>query len=155
MQHLKRGFSVGSLTMIMTMAVSPVAEANTPDRELPRELQTRLMQPPECAPRCAELVAADVDVAVRRMGHDAAAVGLLVLLDLDRLDAGLRGGLEDRLGQRVVGMLLAVRRRLEQRRAFDALRRHEAADREPTRRQRPECACTSPPRWRSLPTRSS
>ena len=44
------------------LAVSPVAEAQTPDPAILEELENRLTQPPECAPRCAELVAADVDL---------------------------------------------------------------------------------------------
>jgi len=52
--------AVGLLTLFMS--VSPVVEAQTPDPQLLQELQQRLLQPPECAPRCAELVAADVDV---------------------------------------------------------------------------------------------
>ncbi len=45
------------------MGLSPVAEAQLPDPGLLQELQNRLTEPPECAPRCAELVAADIDVA--------------------------------------------------------------------------------------------
>ncbi len=54
-------FAVGLLTLLM--AVSPIAEAETPHPDLLRELQSRLLQPPQCAPRCAELVVADVDVS--------------------------------------------------------------------------------------------
>ncbi|MDH3373157.1 MAG: hypothetical protein OEM85_07245, partial [Gammaproteobacteria bacterium] len=54
-------FAVGLLMLFM--AISPVAEAETPHPDLLRELQTRLLQPPQCAPRCAEMVAADVDVS--------------------------------------------------------------------------------------------
>jgi hypothetical protein len=45
------------------IAVSPAAEAQTPDPALLQELQERLTRAPECAPRCAELVAADVEVS--------------------------------------------------------------------------------------------
>jgi len=53
--------AIGLLTLFMS--VSPIAEAQTPDPELLRELQNRLLEPPVCAPQCAELVAADVDVS--------------------------------------------------------------------------------------------
>ena len=43
------------------MSASPPAGAQTPDRELLRELETRLLQPPECVPRCAEIAAAEVE----------------------------------------------------------------------------------------------
>ena len=52
--------AAGMLTILMS--ISPTAEAQTPDSELLRELQTRLLAPPDCVPRCAEIVAADVDV---------------------------------------------------------------------------------------------
>jgi len=58
-------FAVGLLTFLMS--VSSVAEAQTPDPQLLQELQQRLLQPPECAPRCAELVAADVDVTANNI----------------------------------------------------------------------------------------
>ncbi|HSG59681.1 MAG TPA: hypothetical protein VLA06_09135 [Woeseiaceae bacterium] len=46
-----------------SLAVSPVAEAQTPDPALLQELEERLTRAPECVPRCAELVAAEVDVS--------------------------------------------------------------------------------------------
>ena len=49
---------VGLLTLLMV--ASPDVEAQTPDLELLRELENRLIEPPECTPRCAEIVAADV-----------------------------------------------------------------------------------------------
>jgi hypothetical protein len=49
-------------TTAFLLSVSPTADAQTPDRELLRELQTRLLVPPDCVPRCAEVVAADVAV---------------------------------------------------------------------------------------------
>jgi hypothetical protein len=63
--------AVGLLTLFMS--VSPVAEAQTPDPELLRELQNRLLQPPVCVPQCAEIVAADVTV-----GADNVAMNLTV-----------------------------------------------------------------------------
>ncbi len=70
------GRSAGSLLVVgvlgMTMAISP-AEAQTPDRELLKELETRLLKPPECAPTCADVVAATVSV-----GADSVAIELSV-----------------------------------------------------------------------------
>ena len=44
------------------MGASPSAAAQTtPDRELLRELEMRLLEPPECVPRCAEIAAAEVE----------------------------------------------------------------------------------------------
>jgi hypothetical protein len=48
--------AAGSLT-------SPAADAQTPDPELLQQLEQRLLEPPPCAPRCAEIVAADVAAA--------------------------------------------------------------------------------------------
>jgi hypothetical protein len=53
-------FVVGLLTLLMV--ASPAVEAQTPDPELLRELENRLIEPPECTPRCAEMVAADVAI---------------------------------------------------------------------------------------------
>jgi len=50
-------------TLAFLLSISPTAEAQTPDRELLRQLETRLLAPPECVPRCAEIVAADVAVS--------------------------------------------------------------------------------------------
>lgn len=56
---------------------SPGVQAQTPDPQLLEELERRLMQPPECAPRCAEVVSADVEVSVGtlnvRLGINALA----------------------------------------------------------------------------------
>ncbi len=54
--------AVGLLTLLMV--ASPAVEAQTPAPELLRELENRLVEPPECAPRCAEMVAADVAIGV-------------------------------------------------------------------------------------------
>jgi len=51
---------VGLLTLLMV--ASPAVEAQTPAPELLRELENRLTEPPECTPRCAEMVAADVAI---------------------------------------------------------------------------------------------
>lgn len=55
------------------MSVSPAVHAETPDAEILRELETRLLEPPECVPRCAEIVAADVDV-----GADSVRMNLTI-----------------------------------------------------------------------------
>lgn len=52
--------AAGLLTLMV--GVSPVADAQMPDPELLQELERRLLEPPACTPRCAEIVAADVDV---------------------------------------------------------------------------------------------
>jgi hypothetical protein len=49
-------------TLALLVSASPSAEAQTPDPELLRELEARLLAPPDCVPRCAEIVAADVAV---------------------------------------------------------------------------------------------
>lgn len=48
--------------MTVAMLASPQARAELPDRDMLQELEARLLQPPECVPRCAEIVAADVDI---------------------------------------------------------------------------------------------
>ena len=48
--------------VMLNLIVPPTAEAQTPDRELLRELESRLLEPPDCVPRCAEIAAADVEV---------------------------------------------------------------------------------------------
>jgi hypothetical protein len=49
--------------LALFMSASPTVEAQTPDPQILQELENRLIEPPECAPRCAELVAAVVDVS--------------------------------------------------------------------------------------------
>ena len=44
------------------LASAPPAEADLPDQRLLNELEKRLTEPPECAPGCAEVVAAQVEV---------------------------------------------------------------------------------------------
>ncbi|MDJ0711722.1 MAG: hypothetical protein QNJ14_15135 [Woeseiaceae bacterium] len=46
----------------LLFAAAP-AEADTPSQELLEQLELRLLEPPDCVPRCAEIVAADVDVS--------------------------------------------------------------------------------------------
>ena len=49
-------------TLALLLGLSPAAEAQTPDAKLLQELKARLLEAPDCVPRCAEIVAADVDV---------------------------------------------------------------------------------------------
>jgi len=51
---------LGAGLVALTISMSPSAGAQTPDRELLRELETRLLEPPGCVPRCAEIAAAEV-----------------------------------------------------------------------------------------------
>ena len=51
---------LGAGLLALTLSTSMPAEAQTPDRELLRELESRLLQPPDCVPRCAEIAVADV-----------------------------------------------------------------------------------------------
>jgi len=53
-------FAAGTLALLMSF--SPTADAQTPDRELLRELESRLLAAPDCVPRCAEIVAANVGI---------------------------------------------------------------------------------------------
>src|SRR5690606_31266351 len=49
------------------------AEAQTPSPEILQQLEQRLLEPPPCAPRCAEIAAAEVEV-----GSDTMTIALLV-----------------------------------------------------------------------------
>ena len=52
--------AVGLLTGLL--AVSPQAKAEYPDAHLLQQLEQRLLEAPDCVPRCAEMVSADVQV---------------------------------------------------------------------------------------------
>lgn len=52
--------AVGLLTGLL--AVSPQAKAEYPDARLLQQLEQRLLEAPDCVPRCAEIVSADVQV---------------------------------------------------------------------------------------------
>jgi hypothetical protein len=58
----RAGSIVAAGTLAMLLAASPTASAQTPDPEILRELEARLTAAPDCVPRCAEVVAADVDI---------------------------------------------------------------------------------------------
>jgi len=71
--RLPGGFTLGrsqSATVLAAvlcgsmLAVSPPADAQTPDADLLQQLEQRLLEPPDCVPRCAEIVAADVNVGL-------------------------------------------------------------------------------------------
>ena len=86
-------FAVGLLTFFMV--ASPIAAAqavdSTPHPDLLRELQTRLLQPPVCAPRCAELVAAEVDVSADQVSMNLIVHALAdVAVPLPGSDQGWR-----------------------------------------------------------------
>ena len=65
--------AVGMLAV--TTALSPTAEAQMPDAKLLQQLEQRLTEPPDCVPRCAEVVSADIEVGAdainMRLGIDA------------------------------------------------------------------------------------
>ncbi|MDJ0792692.1 MAG: hypothetical protein QNI98_00505 [Woeseiaceae bacterium] len=44
------------------LTIGAPAEAEMPSKELLQQLEQRLLEPPDCVPRCAEIVAASVDV---------------------------------------------------------------------------------------------
>ncbi len=57
----------------VSMLASPAADAQVPDADILQELQSRLMQPPDCVPRCAEISSATVDI-----GADAVSIRLTI-----------------------------------------------------------------------------
>ncbi|MGH8168232.1 MAG: hypothetical protein ACREQ1_13400, partial [Woeseiaceae bacterium] len=67
---------------------SPAAEAETPTPEILQQLEQRLLEPPPCAPRCAEIAVAEVDVR-----GDAMAIELEVHA-LDEVAVPLPGSLQ-------------------------------------------------------------
>ena len=58
----RRGAAPAVVCAFALLAPPDQAAANTPSPELLRELERRLLRPPACAPRCAEVVAAEVRV---------------------------------------------------------------------------------------------
>jgi len=67
--RLPGGLTLGRVPAAMValcalgLAASPDARAEFPDADLLRELEARLTAPPDCVPRCAEIAAADIDIA--------------------------------------------------------------------------------------------
>ena len=47
---------------VAMLATSPTADAQMPDAELLRQLEQRLLEPPDCVPRCAEIASVNVQV---------------------------------------------------------------------------------------------
>ncbi len=60
--HKATGIIAAGL-LAMFMVASPDVSAQTPTPELLRQLESRLLEPPDCKPNCAEIVAADVTVS--------------------------------------------------------------------------------------------
>lgn len=60
------GLASMGLLALMMMPSQP-AQAQTPDTEILQQLEQRLLQAPDCVPRCAEIVGADVDVNGQRV----------------------------------------------------------------------------------------
>ncbi len=98
---LTLGRPAGAAAVLLLLASVPVdrALAQMPSPELLQELERRLTQPPECAPRCAEVVAAAVQIERDRISMLLAidalqevAVPLPGTLDGWRPDAVQRGG---------------------------------------------------------------
>ena len=70
--RLPGGFAPGTSRAVALLAaglvvlgpgMSPPAAAQTPGSELLRELELRLLEPPDCVPRCAEIAAAEVEAS--------------------------------------------------------------------------------------------
>ncbi len=59
-----RGTATALLAGIVgvTLVAGPDARAQTPDPDILKQLERRLLEPPDCVPRCAEIAAADVAV---------------------------------------------------------------------------------------------
>jgi hypothetical protein len=49
------------------MVVAPPARADIPDANLLQQLEQRLLEAPDCVPRCAEIVAADVEIGAEQI----------------------------------------------------------------------------------------
>jgi hypothetical protein len=64
---------IASVLTAAALVASPAAAAQTPSPEILQQLEQRLLEPPPCVPRCAEIVAANVSVT-----GDAMAVVLTV-----------------------------------------------------------------------------
>ncbi len=76
---LPGGFTIGRNQAASVLAIaalagmlsaSPTAEAQLPDAELLQQLEERLLEPPDCIPRCAEIVSARVNVSADQIGMD-------------------------------------------------------------------------------------
>jgi hypothetical protein len=88
--RLPRGISPGTarssvllaaLVATLGLAASEPAEAQVPDPELLRQLEARLLEPPDCVPRCAEIASAEVEargdgISITLTVHAAEAVAI-------------------------------------------------------------------------------
>jgi len=54
--------SVGFVTVLLSVSPQAQAQVTMPDASILEELENRLLEPPDCVPRCAEIVAADIAV---------------------------------------------------------------------------------------------
>ena len=74
-----RGAAAPLMVLLVAFGAAPRAQASsTPDPAILSDLQTRLLEPPKCAPDCAGILAATVSVAAEQ---------LVVVLDVSALDA--------------------------------------------------------------------
>ncbi len=81
--------AVGLIGLLLGAGQS--AQAQLPDAELLKDLETRLLQPPECTPRCAEIVAADIDIGEHSVRISLTVYALEeVAVPLPGSDAGWR-----------------------------------------------------------------
>jgi hypothetical protein len=81
--------AVGLISLLLGAGQS--AQAQFPDAEMLKDLETRLLQPPECAPRCAEIVAADIDIGEHNVRMSLTVYALEeVAVPLPGSDAGWR-----------------------------------------------------------------
>src|SRR4029077_2765740 len=72
-----RGSAHALLLLGCVLAVAPPIQAQSlPDTELLRQLQARLLEPPRCAPTCAELLAAQIHVTGERIEAELQASAL-------------------------------------------------------------------------------
>ncbi|HZD53153.1 MAG TPA: hypothetical protein VE175_08905, partial [Woeseiaceae bacterium] len=88
-------FALG-LFMTGALLAPPPASAETPPPEILEQLEQRLLEPPPCAPRCAELTSAHADV-----GRDALTVELEVHA-LENVAMSLPGSLDGWRPERLV-----------------------------------------------------
>jgi hypothetical protein len=77
----------------LLLSPGPAAHAQLPDQELLRQLQERLLEPPECVPRCAEIAAASIEVGTDSVRMDLSIHALEpVAIPLPGSERGWRPG---------------------------------------------------------------
>lgn len=79
--HRSRIGALGALLLAGSLGLGfapPVHAASTPDPALLSELQARLLEPPQCAPDCADILAASASIATERLS---------VVLNVSAMDA--------------------------------------------------------------------